>query len=217
MKQNTTGYEYNESGFFIGANEVLYRTDITDKAKLLYLHITNRYNFFLYANQFKVNGKLHELDKVYCESQEVMAQAIGYSAGSKTKVNGLIKQLESVGLLKIVAKRDGKNSNYYIPLNVEGLANVTIPEVNESVMQGFSSKSVKREKPIKAPQKPVEAVKAPKPTPSIPKQQKPVVDAPRQPESDIPSWVSMSPPDNHYYDDMNSGVYDPLYDIEAPF
>lgn len=165
MVKNDAGYEYNTHAFFIGSNDILYRSDLKDKSKLLYLHITNRYNFFLYANQYKVHGKLTELDRVYCETQETMALAIGYSASSKAKVNPLIKELESKGLLKIQSKLDGRNSNWYIPLTAEGVPNITIPDVNESVMQGFSSKSIKREPkppkqtPTKQPQKPVETIK----------------------------------------------------------
>lgn len=134
MFKNEQEYEYNVNGFFVGSNFVLYHDKLSDKAKLLYMHITNRYNFFLYANQVKTKGVIEEVKEVYCESQATMATALGYSEKSKTKVNPLIKMLEEEGLLLVIKKHDGKNSNWYIPLTKEGQPNITVPIKGVSVM-----------------------------------------------------------------------------------
>lgn len=134
MFKNEQEYEYNVDGFFIGSNFVLYNDKLSDKAKLLYMHITNRYNFFLYANQAKARGVIDEVKQVYCESQATMAKALGYSEKSKSKVNPLIKSLEEEGLLLVIKKNDGKNSNWYVPLTKEGKPNITVPLKGVSVM-----------------------------------------------------------------------------------
>lgn len=136
MKDNNKGYSYNPEGFFICENNVLYDDKLSDKAKMLYMHITNRYNFFLWANQMQKDGCITEVDKVYCESQAVMAKALGYSATSASKVNKLIAQLEEHGWVKIYKKRDGKNSNWYVPCNSKGQPNITIPHAEGNVMVG---------------------------------------------------------------------------------
>ena len=134
MFQNEQNYNYNAEGFFVCNNYVLYHDRLSDKAKLLYMHITNRYNFFLYANQVNKIGKVTELKEVYCESQATMASALGYSEKSKSKINPLIKQLEEHGLLLVIKKHDGKNSNWYVPLNMEGKPHVTVSAAVENVM-----------------------------------------------------------------------------------
>lgn len=134
MVSNNNGYEYNFDGFFIGANTVLYHDGLSDKAKMLYFHMSNRYNFFLWANQVQKSGKITDVNEVYCESQAKMATAIGYAEGSRSKVTNLIQQLEDAGLLRVLKKNDGKNSNWYIPLTINGEANITVNVEEGNIM-----------------------------------------------------------------------------------
>lgn len=115
MKENTQGYKFNPCGFVKAENSILYNDKLADKAKILYFHICNRYSFFLNMNK-KQMSTINEFN-IYFESQASMAQAIGYSVNSTSKVSKLITQLIQYGYLKSEPKANSLNSKWYTPLD----------------------------------------------------------------------------------------------------
>lgn len=99
------------------------------------LHLLRRLRNVTSDSSLVRTKALGNLDKVFYESQATIAATFGISENSKNTHIGMVKRLKKAGWLKVIKVGDGKNSNYYVPLDGNGNRMINITNVDCNVLK----------------------------------------------------------------------------------